>query len=188
MLSTCPNCKKEIEHEDFLFEVQCQCGSRFNPFMSMSEETPAEVVATPVWENKDSTPDYSESQSVFSELKEFAETGAVTPPPSPPNATAELDSLPGATNSVEALDAILTAGDSLPGYQIDRYLPPVSAVAALDASEPNPLRPGFNALWSQALQCGANGIVAVRWVLSPDGTRVVLSGTPVHCSKDPLEN
>ena len=47
MLSTCPNCKRQIEHDDFLFEVLCQCGSRFNPFMVNEGLDPLAGLAEP---------------------------------------------------------------------------------------------------------------------------------------------
>jgi hypothetical protein len=197
MLSICPKCKKEIEHEDFLFEVHCDCGSRFNPFMNL-EPAPTDVahaeppsagagLDAPTWQDPMAEqPDFKESQSVFAELKDFAEgtMAEMAVPPlnldgPPPAASPSIPRAPGAPS-----DAVLTSGDGLPGYRIDAYLAPVSAVAALNPADSNPLRPGFDALWSHAVAEGANGVVAVRWVLSPDGSRVILSGTPVRCSKE----
>lgn len=178
MQSTCPNCKKQIEHEDFLFEVACDCGSRFNPFMNASEDASFDPVEAPA------VADYSESASVFSELKNFAESdGAVFETTPPPQEIAETPAPKRAPRPVVSGQLILTAGDSIPGYQIESYLAPVSASVPLAASDPNPLGPGFDALSEQAQALSASGIVAVRWVLSPTGTHVVLSGTPVVCSK-----
>jgi hypothetical protein len=200
MLSTCPKCKKQIEHEDFMFEVHCDCGTRFNPFMGLTE-TPAETSApapsvpeTPTWQDPlastEPESNYQESNSVFAELKDFAEGNLTAPSPSPSTpAFGQAPAAPSYPTSTSrpagsSGDAILTAGDGLPGYRIDAYLAPVSAAAELDSADPNPMRKGFDALWSQAVAGGANGVVAMRWVLSPDGTRVVLSGTPVRCTKE----
>lgn len=189
MLSTCPNCKKQIEHEDYLFEVSCECGMRFNPFMDLG--TPAaETPLTPAWADPSGTtaPDpnaFAESHSVFAELKEFAEgtAHATTAKPSvldkPSTAAAPVPFA-----AVPSSEPIITSGDGLPGYRIEAYLAPVSATGTLNAADANPMRPGFDALWNQAIALGANGIVAVRWVLSPDGSKVILSGTPVRCTKD----
>lgn len=203
MLSTCPKCKKQIEHEDFMFEVHCECGTRFNPFMGLTE-TPAETPAVPevssslgdaqTWQDPlasvEPENNYQESNSVFAELKDFAEGNLPTPTPSPSAPTfgsaptASPYASPGSRPAGTASDAILTSGDGLPGYRIDAYLAPVSATSELDSADPNPMRRGFDALWSQAVAGGANGVVAMRWVLSPDGSRVVLSGTPVRCTKE----
>lgn len=201
MITPCPQCKKQVEHEDFLFEVICDCGARFNPFMNMNEVPPldgVEVAADPpTWQEPPAAPtNFAESQAVFAELKDFAEgniaeaapvdlntalgnapAAAFAAPPTP------LRERPPAVPIAGDSEAILTSGDSLPGYRIDSYLPPISAVTEL-APTPNPLRKGFDALWEEALALGANGVVAVRWVLSPDGSRVVLSGTPVRCAKE----
>ena len=193
MQSTCPNCKKQIEHEDFLFEVVCSCGSRFNPFMGLSEAPPLDGVDVPVSAPAavEGPESFEESQAVFNELKEFAEGTNMgkqanlvvgTPldgPPKPPTRKAKTPqkvTLPS--------DAIMTAGDGLPGYHIDEYLPPVSASGALDPHDPNPLGRAFETLWAQAVAIGATGVVAVRWVLLPEGNRVLMSGTPVRCSKE----
>ncbi len=190
MLSNCPQCKKQIEHEDFLFEVICDCGTRFNPFMGITDIPGLDGVtppAAPEWkEPVVATVDYSESQAVFNELKNYAEDGATptsTAPVQAPVAPTSTATAPRSAPSTSS-DAIMTSGDGLPGYRIEAYLAPLSASAPLDVQQSNPLRAGFDALWAQAENSGANGIVAVRWVLSPDGSRVVLSGTPVQCSKE----
>ncbi len=177
MQSTCPNCKKQIEHEDFLFEVACDCGSRFNPFMSASNDSTFDPVEVPAI-------DYSESASVFSELKSFAEQdGGLPETREAPVQTPEFPSAPKAPRPSVSGQMILTAGDSIPGYLIESYLAPVSASVPLAAEQSNPLGPAFDALSEQASAVSASAIVAVRWVLSPTGTHVVLSGTPVICSK-----
>ncbi len=197
MITPCPQCKKQVEHEDFLFEVVCDCGARFNPFMNMTDIPPLDGVEMPAVAAAASPEpeNYAQSQAVFAELKDFAEgnladigeVGEVGKPaavadlnPSPFPAAVETKFAP-----VPEGETILTAGDGLPGYRIDAYLPPISALCELQAIS-NPLAKGFEALSSEAAARGANGVVAVRWILSPDGTRVVLSGTPVRCTKEGL--
>ncbi|MBY0369393.1 hypothetical protein K2X33_01825 [bacterium] len=179
MTSNCPQCKKAVEHEDYMFEVRCDCGSRFNPFMDASNT-------------------FEEGQAALEEIAQFAlgqqtseapaaaHAAAGGSPSEPP--VAEVRSAPTAAftaRTVSDSEPILTAGDSLPGYRIENYLAPVSTSADLDPNHNHPLKAGFDALWAQAVASGATGIVAMRWVLSPDGTRVVLSGTPVVCTKEP---
>lgn len=188
MTSQCPHCKNSVEHEDYLFEVACSCGGRFNPFMGLTEIPPLDGVEVP-----ETGAAFKQSEAAFAEIAQFA-TGdeaplapalgapeisppEIVPPPPPPSA------VPFAPRPT-AGEAILTSGDSLPGYQIQHYLPPVSAISELDTSAANPLKAGFDALWALAQAQGGNGVVAVRWVLSPDGSRVILSGTPVQCAKE----
>jgi hypothetical protein len=130
---------------------------------------------------------FAESEAVFEELKKFAEgslpqtPNAPAPSSSSPSSAPLSSPLPSGNESTAA--ALFTSGDSLPGYRIDTYLPPVSAITELDPTA-NPLGKGFEALCREAAAKGANAVVAVRWVLSPDGTRVILSGTPVQCTKE----
>lgn len=201
MVTNCPKCHKPNEHEDFMFEVLCECGSRFNPFMSVHEEpaadeppsaAPIEAPAAPAWQELEPEANFSESQSVLDEIREFAETGNdrvalsvnSSVPLAPSAAPAPTRSAAPRPPAAGGEETIMTSGDGLPGYRIESYLSPVSAAAELDAADPNPMRKGFDALWDQARQAGGNGMVGVRWVLSPDGSRVILSGTPVHCLKE----
>lgn len=203
MTTTCPKCKKPIEHEDYMFEVLCDCGARFNPFMNLEDSPPGDLqplesAVASAWQTSPSIGQFSESQALFNELQEFAEGTLVGGSPehqaaaAAPAGTGEkptpvptpVSDAPAAKPTPSGTPPIMTAGDSLPGYRVEAYLPPISAVTPLDSKDTNPMHRGFELLWSQALQCGASGVVAVRWVLSPDGTQVVLSGTPVRCSKD----
>src|SRR5690606_16240461 len=149
--------------------------------------------AAPTWqEPAAATPEgLQESQAAFDEIQQFAETGespvalAIETPmeiqakPATPSKTKNPAPRPAASG-----DQIMTSGDGLPGYRIESYLPPVSASANLDSDSSNPMHKGFAALWEEAVKEGATGVVAVRWVLSPDGNRVILSGTPVICRKE----
>jgi len=188
MLSNCPKCSKPIEHEDFLFEVVCDCGCRFNPFMLLegqaTAEPPQEVQPAPV---------FSESQAAFQEIQNFGET-LTEPEPAP--ATAIPGAAPATRPAAPRMAAVpvataapgdecpITAGDSLPGYSIDGYGMPVSTVAEVGTGE-SPLGAAFLSLWQQALAGGGNGIVGLRWVVLPDGARILVAGTPVRLSRSP---
>lgn len=185
-----------VTHEDHLFEVQCECGTRFNPFLGdfpppdtepkLMNENPAEMaMGQPA--------NFQESSVVFQELRDFGESlvpggASVAPTPAPiavktaaPRATAPV-SRP-VVDSALSQDCLMTAGDSLPGYEIQGFLPPLSVAADLDLNGSNPLKPAFELLWTQAKSSGANGVLALKWSLTPDASKVILSGTPVRCQK-----
>ena len=77
MVSTCPSCKNQITHEDYLFEVACECGMRFNPFYDASgpNEIPPQVEAEP----ESAAPNFSESRTAFQEIVQFGETMEQSP-------------------------------------------------------------------------------------------------------------
>jgi hypothetical protein len=198
MLSTCPACKKQIEHEDFLFEVICDCGSRFNPFMNAADDpllADLQPAAAPEWQEPPATTDFSESNAAFAELKEYAEGGLEEAPtsfespeseaaPKAPAPKAATRPVPTPASHANTGDVVITAGDGLPGYRIENYFTPISASVPVTPTDANPLGPGFEALAAQAAATSATAVVAVRWVLSPDGTHAFLSGTPVYCVKE----
>lgn len=199
MVSTCPACNQQTTHDDNDFEVVCKCGNRFNPFMlsnsdipmmepgvgSLNEHPEPPVSVTPA-------PNYQESASAFEELREFGEnliggdpgpvvTAPTTPIPSSPGASAPRP----AAVSVEGIagDCLMTAGEQLSGFTVDAYLSPLSVASDLNLQGGDPLKPAFEALWNQAQGLGANGVVALRWAMTPDASKVLLSGTPVRVTK-----
>ncbi len=200
MQSTCPSCKNQIEHEDFLFEVVCdKCRTRFNPFMQQMD-LPAEGIpgltpaaaepsemAEPPGEN------FAESNAVFQELRQFGET--LEEPAEPKNELggAEPGAVPSAKSASSArsapvmvavaTDCAITTGDTLQGYVIEAYLEPVSVLADLEAGAPDPLKSAFEQLSGQAKNQGGNGMLGMRWALSPDMTKCLISGIPVRCTK-----
>ncbi len=202
MLSICPSCKKQLEHEDFLFEVVCDnCRTRFNPFMQQME-VPAEGIPglTPAASEPSQLGDspapaaaenFSESNAVFQELRQFGETLEEPPPaaepaaePSSPGPAAAPRSTKAAPTVVAvASDCAMTTGDTLHGYTIETYLDPVSLLADIDAAGADPLKGAFEALSTAARNLGANGLLGLRWVPSSDMSRVMVSGIPVRCTK-----
>jgi len=211
MTSTCPGCNKQVEHEDHLFEVECTCGNRFNPFMLNSNmdippmepggmgmldehepeppppSAPPPEIEAPTEPPQESLVSFEESAAAFQEVREFGETlvsgnlpEIKSPPPSPglPQATRTA-----ATGVPISGDCLMTAGEQLSGYAVESYLPPVSVASDLNLQGGDPLKPAFEILWNQAKAAGANGVVALRWAMTPDASKVLLSGTPVRVTK-----
>lgn len=156
--------------------------------MTMSEKTPPFT-------------DYSESEAAFAELRSFGEElGAVDsqvsdmgqePAPLQP-AASELQSAqqaPSISSSTltappaETGGCLITAGDSLSGFEIESFLSPLSIWCSASVDSEDPLKQAHEILSQRALKLGANGVVSVRWSFTPDGARILLTGTPVKCRK-----
>jgi len=188
MISTCPSCLNQVSHEEHLFEIQCECGTRFNPYLSSSDEEipPLEGPSNP--EAQAAPSDYSESRSMFEELKNFGESLNADEEVLPENNTAlppvETPGEEAQTAQVPVEECLMTSGDNFEGYKIESYLAPVSLWSEVSANSDNPLKPAFDRLRERAQVAGGNGILSVRWTLSPDSTRVLLTGIPVRCSKN----
>ncbi len=192
-----------MEHEDYLFEVECKCGMRFNPFYDVKtgdtgSTTNAEDPGTGGDRSMENPlSDFSESRTAFQEIVQFGETmneppkpKAKTPPTVPaPKATSKappISSLSSDTEvssmgSTSSADRLITNGPTVPGYENQTYFLPVSAWTSTDTD--NPLGPGFETLWNAVVACGANALTCVHWKFSPDGTRILISGIPVLCVK-----
>lgn len=198
MTSVCPHCKTEVEHEDYLFEVQCtKCKSRFNPYFDASESNASEESAgAPSAPEAEANPaveppaaaeaiDFSESNQTFAEIRDFGEgisqvteeakatqkAAAPTPPPSAPPRRA-------ASVSVSDSDFFCTPGDSFPGISVTKYLAPVSLWCQLTEGEEEPLKAGLDRLATICQERGAAAAIGLRWSFSPDGSRVLLVATP----------
>lgn len=208
MISKCPKCGKDIEHEDFLFEVRCEqagCGTRFNPFMLANTEAPAAPVAEPDIPSEGAGPSlmtegdaagaaaaasgFAESQEAFQEIQQYGEALSETPigAPPPPTTSPKAAAAKKASGPVAPIEpgseCPITAGDTLPGYQIDGIFLPISAWAEIDAGSASPFHKAFAGLWQQAQSVGASGVIGLRWTVSPDGGKVFATGTPVRCLK-----
>ncbi|MBI4403091.1 MAG: hypothetical protein HY537_02960 [Deltaproteobacteria bacterium] len=196
MLSTCPNCLQQVSHEDHLFDVECACGTHFNPFNQPGDLPPLETTPPP----QPSTPtmafsNFKESNDCFKELRDFGESlterksPAAVPPkkelkPSAPQMPAQSPSTPEFAFTGEATStepSLMTSAGILPGYRVEQILQPVSLWADIGGST-DPLSGAFESLWLIAKNRGANGIIGLQWSLS--GNRVLVSGTAVRCSKE----
>ena len=186
MESNCPNCKKKNEHEDYLFEVLCSCGSRYNPFMQL-EETPA-AAPEPAPSGQ-----FAEANAAFADIRNFGEentpAGAVPPAPAEPEGFTDLSSPAPAGSSPPPMPAAASAPRAAPSGGATfaagpamEPLPPVSAAVDYDGSLPNPLEPLIHQLWSKAQSAGASACTEVRWVVSPDGQKIFGSCVPVRRS------
>ncbi len=187
-----------MEHEDYLFEVECKCGMRFNPFYDMKTGE-GEATATNTEDPgtggdraiENPLADFSESRTAFQEIVDFGETMEETPKAKPKAAAAPAPALrpktpqpsvaPAPSTFSSDSEMVITTAPAIPGYDIQSYLMPVSAWSSTEGD--NPLAPGFEALWNTCAANGGNGLTSVQWNFTPDGTRVLLSGVPVRCVK-----
>lgn len=192
MLSTCPSCLNQVPHEDHLFEVACECGTRFNPFHNSldapaMEEQPSDVAGgKPL--------DFSQSNALFNELRDFGEN-LVDPRPITSNSPSKTEKTPTASKtpldpiktepvvSGSATPFVITSGIEIKGFEIQTYFDPVSISRDVDLSEENPLKSALTDLGERCRSLGANALIGLSWQLSSDPLKVVLLGTPVTCLK-----
>jgi len=202
MDSVCPKCKKNISHEDFLFEVQCTCGARFNPFMGLDgggmggepAPEPVQEKAEPKLEME--LDDFKESTNAFKEIQDFGEqmpVGGNAPAASatPSDLGGAFDSGMGAESAAEVSSGssapaaplaggfVFSSGPQIDGYVTESYMLPVSAQATIDAGAQDPLKEAFLILKKRAESQGANAIASFQWKVAPDGNRVFVSGLPL---------
>jgi len=176
--------------------------------MSMGQQNPLDHQSSlqPCEGKNDVAPsspsDYSESESAFAELRNFGEAlsslgDSNTQIPSQPDNIAPKTTAPptlvSPMPSIEVAtiqpppgnsECMITAGELFSGFHIETFLEPVSVWSPTTLDSEDPLRQGHQVLAQRALQLGANGVVSVRWSFTPDGSRILLTGTPVKCRKN----
>jgi len=176
--------------------------------MSMGQQNPLDHQSSlqPFEDKNDVAPsspsDYSESESAFAELRNFGEAlsslgDSNTQVPSQPDhidpKTMVPPTLMNPMPSIEVAtiqpppqnsECMITAGELFSGFHIETFLEPVSVWSPTTLDSEDPLRQGHQVLAQRALQLGANGVVSVRWSFTPDGSRILLTGTPVKCRKN----
>lgn len=176
--------------------------------MSMGQQNPLDHQSSlqPFEDKNDVAPsspsDYSESESAFAELRNFGEAlsslgDSNTQIPSQPDNIAPKTTAPptlvSPMPSIEVAtiqpppgnsECMITAGELFSGFHIETFLEPVSVWSPTTLDSEDPLRQGHQVLAQRALQLGANGVVSVRWSFTPDGSRILLTGTPVKCRKN----
>ncbi len=210
MLSTCPHCLNQINHLDKITEVKCtDCGTVFPAFHRVSLEDSTGEHSNPgdspsfnpshnAVELGDSlsplaaaTPadsDFTESTAAFADIRGFGETLSEDPTKTKraPTASAvshnEAQPVPAPVLKNSSGTWLMTSGDLLQNQTIQEYLSPVSVLSELVPGD-NPMQPAFAALREQASKLGGNAVVAMRWSLSGDATKVLVSGTAVKCAK-----
>ncbi|MBI1860603.1 MAG: hypothetical protein HYR96_06775 [Deltaproteobacteria bacterium] len=166
MLSLCPKCHHEIEHEDYLFEVTCSCGAHFNPFMTtqdsqspMSHQASELVLAAKtinVPEPTNNTERFSESEAAFSAIREFGEGLSTN----------------GKLKTPEPSAAALSMGPSSAIISVRSEL----------ATRGEPLAPVMKALNDLAMQRGAS-VTLVQWQILNDSRTVIASATLAKAEK-----
>lgn len=195
MLSTCPSCLSQISHKENESQVSCTCGEKFSPFLR-PEEWSSEMEDVSI-----GAPKFAESESAFQEIRDFGEgldspvpvekTPAPSPSFDPIITTDELTPISEKTQVAAPItagaagSALITTSTEIPGYQIENYLLPISLLSPLTEGAASPLDEAFQKIWERAQQLGANAIVDLKWKIFPDGTRVLITGTPVTCQKLP---
>ena len=228
MISTCPNCLEQIKHDDGVFEVTCtSCQSKFNPFLSPGDipnldnlglgDTGSNSMGTGTDESSGSdsgadalipselpageasaSSDFSESNAMFAELRDFGENLlGPTPAAAGEGQAPASDGEPGSASAAEQPargaspppplpgtgdDLTLTSGDSVPGFQIETLLPPISLWTDVSA-DTDPLAKAFEEIAARAKQSGGNAVLGMRWALSADSQRVLMSGSPARVVK-----
>ncbi len=133
--------------------------------------------------------EFAESKTAFADIREFGETlqekpkPAKAPPRSPAPGPNEAQPVPSPVLKTSGGGAwLMTSGDALQNHTIVEYLSPVSVLSELVPGD-NPMAPAFAALRAQSAKLGGNGVVAMRWSLSGDASKVLVSGTAVKCAK-----
>lgn len=194
MESTCPSCKAKVNHEEYLFEVGCDCGMRFNPFYDAGSENQAAgstEAPTPSLSNS-SVAMFTESQNAFQEIVQFGESLAEKPSAAEipmtdiikPNATnSTLSASSNARGASDLPGAMVISGDHLDGFHIDTFFLPVSVCSNVELGAPNPLKAAFETLWKLGESAGGNALLSFRWAFSPDGAKCLLTATPVRATR-----
>lgn len=209
MLSTCPSCLNQILHEDHRDSVVCECGENFSPFltvspiMEMNNSSPLIAMGEKnpilqdlgIEEHRES--EFAESEAAFAELRTFGETlnsteslpdAPLTPVAAP---TENMNPNPVTSSAVPVASVVqnnslhlpITAGDQIVGYSIETFMSPISIWCAANTDSEDPLKTSYQLLAQRSENLGANGVVSVRWSFTPDGSRILLTGTPVKCVK-----
>ena len=195
VLSTCPNCLSQVLHEDHIIDVSCECGAHFSPFLSIDSnaEHSSPHGATDEAAGKPEFRDFTESEQVFADIRQFGETLEDSAPVQSP-VTSALQTQVSVPTTAKVIiheppnpsgNLLMTSGDHLEGYQIDAIYQPLSTWSPVEINSEDPLKNAFETLWQKATQpqSHANAVVSVHWTFTPDGTRLLVSGTPVKCRK-----
>ena len=187
MQSVCPKCQKAVEHEDYLFEVKCECGMRFNPyFTGETTDTHADTASDPdgFQESTSAFKDivtFGESVSQTGEAPVITEIKAVVPQKTMAYATPsdgpKISSPPQAASPI-----LISPTNEIPEHKTERFFLPISVVTDFDANQEDPLSPGIQLLCQKATHLNANGLCGLQWQILPDGSKIIFSAIPVHCT------
>jgi len=146
-------------------------------------------------------PKFAESETAFKEIRDFGEGLEAPAMISNKTAPTMLEDLNPVIQEDIAFDgiavpptsqptpsgltgnALITTSTELPGFMIENYLLPISLLSPLTEGAESPLDEAFQKIWERAQQLGANALVDLKWKIFPDGTRVLMTATPVTCQK-----
>ncbi len=175
--------------------------------MAMGEKhnfnLPNDIEPVVIDEAPEPTPfiDYSESEAAFAELRSFGDdlgkietvdpivasvpvAGLEPAPTIIKNSILEQKaSVISSSSSLNTDSCLMTAGEGFSGYLIESFLSPLSVWCAVSGDAEDPLKAANELISERAIKVGANGVVSVRWSFTPDGARILLTGTPVKCRK-----
>jgi hypothetical protein len=155
-------------------------------FLDLTPPEPVTMGAEPTSMGGSGGGEFAEATAAFAEIRDFGETLE-----DKGKAKAQAKSAPQASNEAQPVPTpvlksgghlLMTSGDLLQNHTIVEYLSPVSVLSALAPGD-NPMQPAFVALRDQAARLGGNAVVALRWSLSGDASKVLVSGTAVKCTK-----
>jgi hypothetical protein len=152
--------------------------------------------------------DFAESDAVFSELRNFGQTGQSAPSESlspqpfdlnlpdspadkfPPNASpSRTNTRPASTANARAAvttssDFPVTTAESLPGWKVDSYLGLVSAWVRLDSQDDDPLAEACKVLAKNAMSRGATAVLSAKLQATGEAQGLLLVGTAVVSSRE----
>lgn len=188
MISICPKCHHEVEHEDYLFEAVCSCGARFNPFMTTEDSQKGAAAPLPTKQEpsgealpgaeKDASirsqaaESFTESSKVFSEIRQFGESLGIAQTVIP-------------TSAKKNTEGLVTPLNEIAGMRITEVVGLVSAVVEIAPTQGQPLDGLVKTLWQACEKKQGNALVGFSWQLFQDGAKVLGSGVVVKVQKDP---
>lgn len=185
-----------VEHEDYLFEVKCECGMRFNPYFTGGETQNSHTDSSA----GDSDPDgFQESTNAFKDIVTFGEAvsnpegiaalAEVTPitipeqkAPAPKTITYATPSDGTSRENTRSLSILISPTNEIPDHKTEKFYLPISVITEFESGQTDPLAPGFQILCQKAIEMNANGLCSLQWKILPDGSKIIFSAIPVHCT------
>jgi hypothetical protein len=170
---------------------------RFNPYFTGGETHSTHTDSSSV---SDSDPDsFQESTNAFKDIVSFGEGIAnpesvaalaeVTPIAVPTPIASTPKSISYATPSdgsfgenTRSLSILISPTNEIPDHKTDKFYLPISVITEIGPTQGDPLAPGFQLLCQKAVEMNANGLCSLQWKILPDGSKIIFSAIPVHCS------
>lgn len=125
-----------------------------------------EELAPQQFQQEYKAPDYNESAALFSEIRNFGETGESTDSnhSSTPAAAQNFSIAPNlvAAEGVQANGMIMSTAQMVPGFVLVQHLGLISAWCAFSPSNPDPIAEARMQLEKNAASLGANAILCIQ--------------------------